>query len=135
MRKTAGKKVRRSAKAVVMPDSRSVSLERAVRLFQVVDLLAEKERTRRHLLQALKIDIRTFYRDLELLRDCGIQVILLSRHYRLVTPAAQARSALPFPDPGLSLGEAEILAKGRTKVHRRLRELLAAITRGSIPGK
>jgi predicted DNA-binding transcriptional regulator YafY len=118
-----------------MPEARSVSLERAVRLFQVVDLLAEKERTRRHLLQALKIDIRTFYRDLELLRDCGIQVILLSRCYRLVTPAARALDALPFPDPGLSLGEAEVLAKGRTKVHKRFRELLATITRGRIAGK
>lgn len=118
-----------------MPEARSVSLERAVRLFQVVDLLAEKERTRRHLLQALKIDIRTFYRDLELLRQCGIQVTLDNRYYRLATPAAQARSALPFPDPSLSMGEAEVLAKGRTKVHRRLRELLAIVTRGRIAGK
>lgn len=129
MRKPVGKTVRRPKKAVPTPEPRSVSLERAVRLFRAVRLLAEGSRTRRSLLQALKIDIRTFYRDLELLRDCQIHVALEGRHYSLATPPASARETLPFPDPGLSLGEAQLLAKGRTKVHRKLRELLAAITK------
>jgi hypothetical protein len=129
MRKPVGKSVRRPKKVVPSPEPRSVSLERAVRLYRAVHLLAEGSRTRRSLLQSLKIDIRTFYRDLELLRDCQINVVLEGRHYRLVTPPAAARDALPFPDAGLSLGEAQILAKGRTKVHRKLRELLALITK------
>lgn len=109
---------------------KTVSLERAVRLHKLIGILAEATRTRAVLLQKLKIDIRTFYRDLELLRECGIDVELTNRKYRLKTEPAHASEVLPFPDPSLSLGEAEILAKGRTRVHQKLRALLAQIKAG-----
>lgn len=108
---------------------KAVTLERATRLFRLVEFLAAGVRTRRAILQRLRIDIRTFYRDLELLRDCQISVTLKRRKYTLETEASAARLALPFPDPSLTLGEAQVLAKGRGKVHKKLRDLLNAIHR------
>lgn len=116
-----------AVKAAVAPPSKGVTLERAARLYRLVLFLGEAARTRKAILQKLKIDIRTFYRDLELLRDCAIAVGLEKRKYVLETPAAVARLALPFPDPSLTLGEAHELAKGRGKVHKKLREQLKAI--------
>lgn len=107
--------------------AKAVTLERAARLYRLVAFLSEGPRTRKALLQRLRIDIRTFYRDLEMLRECKIAVALAKRKYTLETEAASARLALPFPDPGLSLGEAQQLAKGRGKVHLKLREILKAI--------
>ncbi len=107
--------------------SKSVSLDRAARLCRLIEILAEDSRTRKFILQKLKIDIRTFYRDLELLRECRIQIDLERRKYVLATPKLIAKERLPFPDPGLTLGEAEILAKGRSQIHKKLRKLLQTI--------
>jgi predicted DNA-binding transcriptional regulator YafY len=108
----------------------SVSLERAARLYRLVEYLGEGARTRSQILTKLKIDIRTFYRDLELLRVCHVDVSLDNRKYSLVAPAREALLALPFPDPTLTLGEAQQLAKGRSKIHQKLRDLLKQIVKG-----
>ncbi|HMP04444.1 MAG TPA: hypothetical protein PKD86_01245 [Gemmatales bacterium] len=136
MRKPASKRTgsRKTPPLAAAPAARSVSVERAARLYRMVRLLADEPRTRRAVLQALRIDVRTFYRDLELLRECQVDVALDGRKYRLVTPLATARLSLPFPDPGLTLGEAEILAKGRTKIHKKMRSLLKAIQPSSPRG-
>ena len=116
-------------KTPVVPAS-SVSLERAGRLYRLVEYLGNGARTRSQILSKLKIDIRTFYRDLELLRESKIEVSLANRKYSLVQSAGLALLALPFPDPCLSLGEAQQLAKGRSKTHAKLRELLKQIVKG-----
>lgn len=105
----------------------SVSLDRAARLYRLVELLGDGPRTRAMILNKLKIDIRTFYRDLELLRDCKIQINLIKRKYSVLLPVKDALATLPFPDPCLSMGEAQVLAKGKTKIHQKLRGLLKQI--------
>ncbi len=107
--------------------ARAVSLERAARLYRLLRLLENGAKTRAAILKRLRIDIRTFYRDLELLRDCDIEVALQNRRYALTDDPAAAIKKLPLPDPTLTLGEATILAKGRTQVHRRLKHLLKQI--------
>jgi hypothetical protein len=107
----------------------SVSLERASRLYRLVELIGDGPRTRAMILNKLKIDIRTFYRDLELLRENKIEISLDRRKYSLLIPEKIAVSLLPFPDPGLSLGDAQVLAKGRTKIHKKLRDLLKQIVK------
>jgi hypothetical protein len=111
------------------PMQASVSVERAARLYRLVELLGAGSRSRPLILKKLKIDIRTFYRDLELLRDNHIEVTLQRRKYFLSLAPKSAGSMLPFPDPGLTLGEAQLLAKGRTKVHKKMRELLEQIVK------
>jgi hypothetical protein len=112
------------------PLQASVSLERAIRLYRLVEFLGDGPRTRTQVLAKLKIDIRTFYRDLELLRVCHIEVTLEARKYALASSVKDALQALPFPDPCLTLGEAQLLAKGKTKIHAKLREVLKQIVKG-----
>lgn len=119
-----------SARKTPAVPASSVSLERAARLYRLVEYLGEGNRTRSQILNKLKIDIRTFYRDLELLRDSRIEVTLTNRKYALVQPSDDALLSLPFPDPCLSLGEAQQLAKGRSKTHLKLRDLLKQIIKG-----
>ena len=119
-----------SARKTPVVTASSVSLERAARLYRLVEYLGDGARTRAQILSKLKIDIRTFYRDLELLRLCHIDVSLDNRKYALTAPAREALMALPFPDPCLTLGEAQVLAKGRSKIHQKLRDLLKQIVKG-----
>jgi predicted DNA-binding transcriptional regulator YafY len=109
--------------------SKTVTLERAIRLHQLVRVLAQEPKTRPALLQRLNVDIRTFYRDLEVLRECRISVRLTKKRYGLEEKIATAVNRLPFPDPNLTLGEAMQLAKGRTPVHRKLARVVKQIMR------
>jgi hypothetical protein len=77
--------------------------------------------------QRLRLDVRGFYRDLELLRAAGVTVSLQNRRYTLVDRLKDALAKLPLPDPDLTLGEAEQLARGRTAAHRKLREQIGRI--------
>jgi hypothetical protein len=76
------------------------------------------------------LDIRGFYRDLELLRAADIDVPLHEERYALIGTAKGAISRLPFPDPHLTLGEAQELAKGRTPAHRKLKSQVNRIVKG-----
>jgi hypothetical protein len=103
----------------------SVTANRAARLYQLLTLLSRGPQTRLSLTRRLKVGVRDFYRDLALLQKVGIGVELeqgryLGR-YRLSEAAQHAIERLPFPDPGLTLGEARQLAKGRTQAHRKLK--------------
>jgi hypothetical protein len=80
-------------------------------------------------MRRLGLDVRGFYRDLEVLRTAGIRVSLSERRYTLEDDADDAIARLPFPDPGLTLGEAMQLAKGRTGAHRKLKQQIAQIVR------
>ncbi|MFL5242759.1 MAG: hypothetical protein ACJ8FY_11680 [Gemmataceae bacterium] len=106
---------------------RSVTAERAHRLHRLLSLLARAPQSRTFLTKRLKLDIRGFYRDLEVLREAGIEVHLNARKYVLGLGFKKAVDLLPFPDPHLTLGEAAILVKGPSKAHRKLREQLKEI--------
>ena len=104
-----------------------ITLQRAARLHRLVRLLAEAPRNRMSVLSELRIGVRTFYREWELLRRCGVRVRQRSRLYSLLTTAEQAEGRLPFPDPQLSFAEMAELAQCDCPTGRRLADLLAAV--------
>jgi hypothetical protein len=108
---------------------KTVTAERAARLYRLLQLLGAGPRTRDVLTKRLGLGIRKFYRDLEFLRSAGITVLLDGRRYLLAGNGPEAVGRLPFPDPCLTLAEAEQLAKGRTLAHRKLKEQLTQITK------
>ncbi len=99
----------------------AVTAQRAARLYQLLRLTAGAAKARSALRRKLKIDLRGFYRDLELLRSLGIRVCSDGDQYQLAGTLDDALSRLPFPDPGLSMRDALQLANGRTDAHRKLR--------------
>jgi hypothetical protein len=102
---------------------------RAARLYKLLGVLGQRPQTREVILKRLKWNVRGFYRDLEWLRDkLGVEVTLAEGRYVLAESAQAVQDRLPFPDPGLTLGEAQQLARGRTAAHNRLRQQIAAIT-------
>jgi predicted DNA-binding transcriptional regulator YafY len=107
----------------------AVTAERAARLFQLLTLLGGGPQTRDALRRTLRMDVRSFYRDLELLRASGIAVPLRERCYVLQTPARTACAMLPFPDPHLTLGDAVELARGRGAGHRKLKAIVDQIVK------
>jgi len=107
--------------------TKTVTPERAARLHKLLQLLGTGPQTRSVLMRRLSLDIRGFYRDLEVLRAAGIAVQLQNRRYVLEQDVDEAVARLPFPDPRLTLGEAKQLAKGRTRAHRKLKEQIEAI--------
>jgi predicted DNA-binding transcriptional regulator YafY len=106
---------------------KTVTAERAARLYRLLQLLAAGPQTRAALMRRLRLDVRGFYRDLELLRSWHIDLPLVKGRYTVAGAAADAVARLPFPDPGLTLTEAIQLAKGRTAVHRKLKAQIDAI--------
>src|SRR5438067_9747126 len=96
-----------------------VTAERAGRLYRLLRLLGRKPQTRDELATTLGLGVRGFYRDLEALRTAEIEVLLRAGRYILVGQLTSAIGRLPFPDPGLTLGEATQLARGRSKAHRK----------------
>ena len=115
------------AKKQSAPASVSVTPERAGRLFRLLTLLGAGPQTRATLTRRLRLGVRGFYRDLEVLREVGIQVALTNGKYSLLEAVALAIDRLPFPDPGLTLGEARQLARGRLGVHKKIRQQLDKI--------
>jgi hypothetical protein len=111
---------RRKAKAqAAIPPG--VTPERFARLYRLVRLLAAGSHARADLARRLRLDIRGFYRDLEVLRDAGIAVTVTNGLYGLKGKSEDALELLPFPDPRLTLGEAQQLAKGRSTIHSKLK--------------
>jgi hypothetical protein len=80
------------------------------------------------LLRRLKLNQRGFYRDIELLRAAGIRVVPHDGEYTLEPGFNAAIDMLPFPDPRLTLGEAQRLARGRTAAHKSLMDRVRQIT-------
>lgn len=109
------------------PAAKAVTAERAARLYRLLRLLAAGPQTRGTLTRRLRLDVRGFYRDLELLRSAGIDLPLVNRRYTLAEDVDDAVARLPFPDPHLTLGEARQLAKGRTKAHQKLKAQVSQI--------
>jgi predicted DNA-binding transcriptional regulator YafY len=108
-------------------EHRAVTAERAARLYRLLQLLGAGPQTRAALTRQLRRDVRSFYRDLELLRAAGIDLPLRDRRYTLDEDVTAATARLPLPDPNLTLGEAVELSKGRSPAHCKLREQIALI--------
>lgn len=109
--------------------ARTVTPERAARLHRLLRFLATGPKTRSAIMRRLRLDVRGFYRDLELLRASAIDLILEAGRYSLGEDAGRLIKRLPFPDPHLRLGEAEQLSRGRSAAHRKLKEQMAEIVR------
>ncbi len=107
--------------------AQAVTAQRAGRLCKLLRLLGTGPQTRSALARRLRLDVRGFYRDLDLLRRAGIAVILEETRYHLEEDAKAAIARLPFPDPHLTLGEAMQLARGRTAAHLKLKKQIAVI--------
>jgi predicted DNA-binding transcriptional regulator YafY len=104
-----------------------ITLSRAARLHRLVMFLAASPRSRESVLTELRIGLRTFYRELELLKRCGVKVQQKEKAYRLLSTAEQAEGRLPFPDPQLSFAEMAELARCPGEAGRRLAEMLASV--------
>ena len=113
----------------------SISLPHAARLHQLVRFLAEAPRSRMAILSELRIGLRTFYREWEMLKRCRIKVRQRSKLYSLVATAEQAEGHLPFPDPQLSVAEMAELARCDCPAGRRLAALLAEVIDQPEPTK
>jgi predicted DNA-binding transcriptional regulator YafY len=109
--------------------TQSVTAARVARLYRLVKLLAAGSLTRPVLLRRLGLNQRGFYRDIELLRAVGIRVRPEGGRYTLDTAFEAAMERLPFPDPRLTLGEAQQLARGRSAAHRAMQERVNQIVR------
>jgi predicted DNA-binding transcriptional regulator YafY len=105
----------------------SVTPERFVRLYRMVRLLSAGPQARDAIARRLRLDVRGFYRDLDLLRSSGVVINLEAGHYTLDQDAEDAVALLPFPDPHLTLGAARALAKGRSQVHRALAQTIERV--------
>jgi hypothetical protein len=110
-----------------------ISLGRASRLYRLVALLGESPRDRESLLSSLGVGLRTFYRELDLLRRCGIKVQRADRAYTLKATAEDAQGRLPFPDPQLSFAEMIELARYQGEAARRLAALLDSVINPAPP--
>ena len=64
-----------------------ISLARASRLHRLVKLLVESPSSREALLAELAVGLRTFYRELVLLKKCGIKVEPKGKAYMLRSTA------------------------------------------------
>lgn len=106
----------------------SVTPQRAGRLFRLVTLTAESARTRKTLVAKLRVDLRGFYRDLELLRSLGIDIASDADKYQLVGAVDDALAKLPFPDPGLSFRDVLALSRGTGDAHKKLRRRMETFT-------
>jgi predicted DNA-binding transcriptional regulator YafY len=107
--------------------SAGVTPERFARLYRMVKLLASGPQSRDALARRLRLDVRGFYRDLDLLRTSGVSITLAVGRYTLEQDAEAALALLPFPDPRLTLGAMRTLAKGRGAVQRALAEAIARV--------
>jgi biotin operon repressor len=97
---------------------------RAARLHRLILALGAGTPTREELMAHLGIGLRTLYRELELLRRCGIRVKLSGRRgYVLETPSDRALGQLPCPDPQLCLADLDELTAGSGPAARHLDEL------------
>jgi hypothetical protein len=105
-------------------EPKSVTAERAARLYRLVRLVGSGPSSRDTLMRRLRLDVRAFYRDLDLLRRHGIALPLAGGQYTLGDDLGTALARLPFPDPCLTLGEVQQLTRGRTAAHRTLQARL-----------
>lgn len=110
-----------------------ITLGRAARLHRLVMLLAESPRSREAVLGELGIGLRTFYRELELLKRCGVKILHKNKAYMLTATTSQAEGRLPFPDPQLSFAEMQELSRCPGDAGKRLADLLESVVNQPLP--
>jgi len=104
-----------------------ITLGRASRLYQLVTRLQTEATSREALLESLGIGLRTFYRELDLLKRCGIKLKREGKSYLIRSTTAEAEVLLPFPDPQLSFAEMAELARHPGDAARRLDEIYRSV--------
>ena len=116
-------------KKAPLATSNRMTGDRVERLLRLLRLLADERPTRDAVLKKLKQHLRGFYRDLDALRDAGIEIDQIAGRYELKRPLAEAIERLPFPDPNLTFGEARYLAKGRSSAHQKIKQQLGSFAK------
>lgn len=114
------------------PTVAPLTVDRATRLHKLLKLIAGTARSRAVLLSKLGLDLRGFYRDVKFLRSAGVEVGTTGDKYLLIGELDAARGRVPLPDPGLTLEEANQLARGSSAAHRKLRTLIDSIVGGVV---
>ena len=113
-----------------------ITLARASRLYRLVGLLADGADSREGILQGLKVGLRTFYRELELLKKCGVKVKQAGKVYQLHTKdKEEAQGRLPFPDPQLSFAEMTELSNYGGPASKRMGKLLESVVGENARGQ
>lgn len=97
-----------------------ITPERIRRLVRMLRQLGRGSQLRSTLVRQLRVGMRGFYRDLQVLRGVGIHVKLVQGRYQLMEQDAQVVDQLPFPDPGLTLGEARTLSRGGSPGNKKI---------------
>jgi predicted DNA-binding transcriptional regulator YafY len=113
----------------VHDDSLRISGVRAGRLYKLLKQLSSGPAQRSTMLKRLRVGMRTFYRDIDLLRECGVEIETRAEGYSLTESLEDALDRLPFPDPELTFGDVLVLMKGRSSSHQKLRKLLEQLTK------
>ena len=101
--------------------------ERATRLYKFLSLLESGPKTRPQVEKKLKVSLRTFYRDLEVLRALDIDVGYQDKKH--VLNDRDWKSKLRVPDPCLSFAEAEALASGKSAANKKIAEMVGKLTK------
>ena len=104
-----------------------ITMARAARLHRLVSIVSQAPKRRDQLLAGLQIGLRSFYRELDLLKRFGVKVKLVRKEYVLQTTALEAEGRLPFPDPQLSFAEMAELSRGTGPAAQRLAQILEAV--------
>ncbi len=110
-----------------------ITLGRASRLHRLVRMLATGPTARDTLLDQLAIGLRTYYRELDLLKRCGIKVKRDGKTYHLTSSIPEAEERLPFPDPQLSFAEMAELAAHPGNAAKRLAQILQSVVDAPVP--
>lgn len=111
----------------------ALTAERAGRLYKLIRFLAaDASRSRVQITRRLGLDLRGFYRDLGVLRSCGVMIDVNALGYKLAEDAQAALAKLPFPDPLLSFDDALALSVGRSAAHRKMKEQIREMV-GELP--
>lgn len=110
-----------------------ITLGRASRLHRLVTILASGPTAREALLDRLAIGLRTYYRELDLLKRCGIKVKRDGKNYHLSSTVPEAEERLPFPDPQLSFAEMAQLAAHPGAAAQRLAEIFRGVVEAPGP--
>ena len=105
-----------------------VSADRAGRLYKLLKQVANYPVSRAQIAKKLKIGLRTFYRDVDLLRECGVDIVTRDGGYELQGKLEDALGKVPFPNPELTFGDVLLLMKGRTASHQRLKRFFRELT-------
>jgi hypothetical protein len=105
-------------------DGGHLTAPRTARLIKLLTLLGKGSQKRETLMKKLKLDERSFYRDVESLRELGVVIVANDTKYDLVGELKDALAVLPMPGMSISIADARVLARGTTSAHRKFQQLL-----------